>query len=128
MDIGCVKTPRDSFYFLEALGIGVFADGMKKYKPEEGKSVVRSIQTAVETITEYQPKFFHLTLDGEDLSGSYVLVEIMNTPTMGLRYKLAPRCQSRRRPFRPGHDPRQPARELFALRGRRVVGKFGAFP
>ena len=44
----------------------------------------------METLDQYQPKFFHLNLDGEDLSGSYVLVEVMNTPTLGMRYRLAP--------------------------------------
>jgi diacylglycerol kinase family enzyme len=90
MDIGCVMIEQESFYFLEAMGVGVFADGMKRYNPENGKSILRSIQSARETLAGYQPKFFHLSLDGEDLSGSYVLVEIMNTPTLGFRYRLAP--------------------------------------
>lgn len=90
MDMGRVKTGFGPYYFLEALGVGVFADAMKRYDPEEGKSIVRSLQTAVETLQGYQPKFFHLELDGEDLSGSYVLVEVMNTPTMGMRYQMAP--------------------------------------
>jgi diacylglycerol kinase (ATP) len=90
MDIGLVTTNGEPAYFLEALGIGVFADGMKRYNPENGKSILRSIQSAMETLKDYQPKFFHLNLDGQDLSGSYVLVEVMNTPTMGFRYRLAP--------------------------------------
>jgi diacylglycerol kinase (ATP) len=90
LDIGSVTMPQGTFYFLEAMGIGVFADGMKKYNPENGKSVLRSIQSAMETVKDYQPKFFHINLDGQDLSGSYLLVEVMNTPTMGLRYMLAP--------------------------------------
>jgi diacylglycerol kinase (ATP) len=90
LDVGHVVMPQGSAYFLEALGIGIFADGMKKYDPENGKSILRSIQTAIETVNEYQPKFFHLNLDGEDLSGSYLMVEAMNTPSMGLRYRLAP--------------------------------------
>jgi diacylglycerol kinase family enzyme len=93
LDIGRVTMPQGSFYFLEAMGIGVFADGMRKYNPENGKSILRSIQSAMETVKDYQPKFFHVNLDGEDLSGSYLLVEVMNTPTMGLRYMLAPDAQ-----------------------------------
>lgn len=90
IDIGCTQAPHGTFYFLEAMGIGIFADGMKKYNPEEGKSILRSIQSARETLREYQPKFFHINLDGEDFSGSYLLIEVMNTPTMGLHYRLAP--------------------------------------
>jgi len=90
LDIGRVQTTQGTFYFLEAMGIGVFADGMKKYNPENGKSIVRSLQSAMDTLKEYQPKFFHINLGGEDLSGSYLLVEVMNTPTFGFRYRLAP--------------------------------------
>jgi len=90
LDIGRVLMPHGPFYFLEAMGIGMFADGMNKYKPEDGKSILRSLQSARETLREYQPKFFHVNLDGEDFSGSYLLLEVMNTPTMGLHYMLAP--------------------------------------
>lgn len=93
LDLGRMTMPQGTFYFLEAMGIGVFADVMKKYNPANGKSVLRSIQSAMETMKDYQPKFFHLILDGEDLSGSYLLVEAMNTPTMGLRYMLAPNAK-----------------------------------
>ena len=90
MDIGCVVTPRGTEYFLEAMGIGVFADALEKYNPEDGKSVVRAIQTLRKTLNDYQPKFFHVNVDGQDLSGSYLLFEVMNTPTMGYHYLLAP--------------------------------------
>lgn len=90
LDIGCVETPQGKYYFLEAMGIGMWADGMKKYQPENGKSLVRSAQSAVETLREYQPKFFHFSLDGDDLSGSYLMFEVMNTPSMGFRYTVAP--------------------------------------
>jgi diacylglycerol kinase family enzyme len=93
MDIGCVKTPRGTNYFLEAMGIGVFADILEKYNPEDGKSVVRATQTLVATLNDYQPKFFHVNVDGQDLSGSYVLFEVMNTPTMGYHYMLAPEAE-----------------------------------
>ncbi len=90
MDIGCVATPRGTEYFLEAMGIGVFADALEKYNPEDGKSVIRSLQTLRNVLNDYQPKFFHVNVDGEDFSGSYLLFEVMNTPTMGYHYLLAP--------------------------------------
>lgn len=93
MDIGCVTTPQGTEYFLEAMGIGVFADALEKYNPEDGKSVVRAIQTLRRTLIDYQPKFFHVNVDGEDFSGSYLLFEVMNTPTMGYHYLLAPEAK-----------------------------------
>ena len=90
LDIGRMLTSEGPEYFLEAMGVGVFADILKRYRPEIGKSIPRSIQAILETLKDYQPKFIHINLDGEDLSGSYLLLEVMNTPTVGLRYMLAP--------------------------------------
>jgi diacylglycerol kinase family enzyme len=90
LDIGCVTTPRGTDYFLEAMGIGMFADILERYNPEDGKSIARSIQSLLQTLNNYQPKFFHVNVDGQDLSGSYILFEVMNTSTMGYHYLLAP--------------------------------------
>jgi len=90
LDLGRVKTPQGTEYFLEAMGVGMFADMMRRYRPEIGKSIPRGVQTMMDTLKDYQPKYIHIKLDGEDLSGSYVLLEVMNTPTVGLRFRLAP--------------------------------------
>lgn len=93
LDIGCVTTPHGVNYFLEAMGIGMFADLLEKYNPEDGKSIGRAMQTLLKTLNDYQPKFFHVNVDGQDFSGSYILFEVMNTPTMGYHYRLAPDAQ-----------------------------------
>lgn len=90
MDIGRVTTPDGEEYFLEAMGIGMFADVMKKYKPEDGKSIPRGIETILETLKDYQPKFFHINMDGRDLSDNYLMCEVMNTPTLSFHVTLAP--------------------------------------
>jgi len=89
-DLGRVKSSQSTEYFLEAMGVGMFADMMRRYRPEIGKSIPRGIKTILNTLKDYQPKYIHVVLDGEDLSGSYVLLEVMNTPTVGLRFRLAP--------------------------------------
>lgn len=90
LDIGRVQTPDGPAYFMEAMGAGAFADVLKRYDPKDGKSIPRTIQSMLDTLKNYQPKFFHINLDGQDLSGSYFMIEVMNTPAMGLRYMLAP--------------------------------------
>lgn len=94
MDMGRVITPQGTEYFLEAMGIGAFADVMEKYKPEEGKSLARGVGTMMNTLNTYQAKFFHINVDGEDLSGSYFMCEVMNTPTVSYRFTLAPDAQA----------------------------------
>jgi diacylglycerol kinase family enzyme len=93
LDIGCLTTPRGIDYFLEAMGIGVFADILEKYNPEDGKSIGRAIQSLLNTLNDYQPKYFHVNVDGQDFSGSYILFEVMNTSTMGFHYVLAPEAK-----------------------------------
>lgn len=93
MDMGRVVTPEGTEYFLEALGVGAFADVMEKYNPEEGKSLARGVGTMLNTLNSYEPKFFHINVDGEDLSGSYFMCEVMNTPTVSYRFTLAPDAQ-----------------------------------
>ncbi len=90
MDMGRVVTPDGVEYFLEAMGIGMFADVMEKYNPEDGKSIPRGIETILSTLNDYQPKFFHVNVDGEDLSDSYLMCEVMNTPTLSFHVTLAP--------------------------------------
>jgi diacylglycerol kinase family enzyme len=90
INIWKVSTPHGPNYFIEAMGIGVFADILENYRPDEGKSIRRGVQTIRKILNGYQPKFFHINVDGQDFSGSYLLCEVMNTPTMGFHFMLAP--------------------------------------
>jgi diacylglycerol kinase (ATP) len=93
IDFWEVTTPHGRDYFIEALGFGGGADAMEKYDPEKGKSVLRGIHTLLQTLNGYQPKFFHINVDGQDFSGSYFLCEVMNTPTVGHHFMLAPEAK-----------------------------------
>jgi diacylglycerol kinase (ATP) len=93
-DIGRLRAPWGEEYFLESLGIGFYASILKAYEPEKGKSIRRGIESILEGLNEYEePKNFQILLDGHDLSGDYMLVEILNTPTIGPRLRLAPRAR-----------------------------------
>jgi len=93
INIWRVITPHGPDYFIEAMGIGVFADILENYRPEEGKSLRRGVQTLRKVLNGYQPKFFHINVDGVDFSGSYLLCEVMNAPTLGFHFTLAPDAQ-----------------------------------
>jgi diacylglycerol kinase (ATP) len=90
LDLGRVRGPWGAGYFLEAMGFGLFAESLATYRPEDGKSVVRAVRALVETLLSHQARRRHLTLDGRDLSGEYLMVEVLNTPATGSRLKLAP--------------------------------------
>lgn len=93
MNIWQVSTPHGPDYFIEAMGIGVFADILENYRPEDGKSLRRGLQTLRRILNGYQPKFFHINVDGQDFSGSYLLCEVMNAPTLGFHFTLAPEAR-----------------------------------
>jgi diacylglycerol kinase (ATP) len=89
-DLGCVRAPWGASWFLEAFGFGLFAYGMAHYAPAQGKSLFRALRATVRALTRYEARSWQLELDGEDISGRYLNVELMNTAAMGLRLPLAP--------------------------------------
>lgn len=90
LDLGHVRGPWGEGYFLEAAGFGLFAEVLANYQPERGKSVLRAVTALMETLLRHQPCHRKLSLDGLDLSGEYLMVEVLNTPATGSRLKLAP--------------------------------------
>ncbi len=92
IDLGLVEGMNGAYDFIESFGCGLYADTLAAYHPEEGKSIARGLRSISETIDSYEPRFYQLWLDGEDISGDYLLVEAMNTPTLGPRINLCPQA------------------------------------
>jgi diacylglycerol kinase (ATP) len=90
LDIGYMRGPWGEDYFLEGAGWGLFADALTDYAPEQGKSVTRGLGTIIKTLTGYKVYDCQMALDGQDISGSYILVEALNTTAIGPRLQLAP--------------------------------------
>ena len=89
-DVGIVTAPWGRDFFVEACGFGLYAEGLKIYDPNEGRSLLRSISSIIETINEFEAQSCRITLDGQDISGTYRMFEIMNTNRFGPWIKLAP--------------------------------------
>jgi diacylglycerol kinase family enzyme len=89
-DVGVVTAPWGTDYFIEACGFGLYADGLKIYDPNNGRSLLRSISSIIETINEFEAHSCQITLDGNDISGTYRMFEVLNTPRFGPWIKLAP--------------------------------------
>lgn len=91
-DIGRVSSPWGQDYFLEGLGFGFFADLLATYDPNKGKSVLRSVEAVLEVLPGYQAYHSCLKIDGQEYTGNYMLVEVLNTTTIGPRLKFAPQA------------------------------------
>ena len=89
-DLGLIRAPWGEARFLEAFGVGLFAEGLRQYSPDERKSLMRMAEAALETLTQAEAREWQCELDGRDLSGRYLILEVMNTQAMGLRLRLAP--------------------------------------
>jgi diacylglycerol kinase (ATP) len=89
-DVGIVTAPWGKDFFVEACGFGLYANGLAIYDPNEGRSLLRSIASIIETINEFEAHTCQITLDGEDISGTYRMFEVMNTNRFGPWIKLAP--------------------------------------
>jgi diacylglycerol kinase (ATP) len=91
-DVGMIRAPWGEDIFLEAAGYGLFATALADYDPAKGKSILRGIDSVIKTLRNYQALYNRIVLDGQDISGEYLLVEAFNTPSVGPRIKLAPKA------------------------------------
>jgi diacylglycerol kinase (ATP) len=89
-DLGYLNAPWGVDYFLEAFGVGFFADTLARYNPQDGKSVLRGLSAAASTLANYDADYYEMRLDGKDISGHYLMVEVLNTTAFGPRLKFAP--------------------------------------
>lgn len=89
-DVGRVTAPWGVHFFLEALGFGFYADTLVAYEPEKEKSILRAVSAFTQTLPDYKAQPFSMVLDGEAISGDFLLVEVLNTTAFGPRLKVAP--------------------------------------
>jgi diacylglycerol kinase (ATP) len=89
-DLGHVSAPWGEDYFMEGAGFGFFAEVLARYEPEKGKSVTRSVKSLVEALTQGYGQKTTVHLPQQDISGEFLLVEILNAHAIGPRLKFAP--------------------------------------
>ena len=97
-DAGVAKRPWGSRYFIEAFGVGLFActipvadesRTLARLKDADAK-VAYAQEMLRERLVRCPPHDLQLTLDGRDMSGTYVLFEAMNMEFVGPNLYLAP--------------------------------------
>lgn len=96
--VGRVATPWGAMRFVESVGVGVFTELVTRGDSEvnesttglTGHAIDRALLLLQRIVAERAPRFRRLGLDGSDLSGEYLLVEVMNMPLVGPNIPLAP--------------------------------------
>jgi diacylglycerol kinase (ATP) len=98
VDAASVAGPWESTCFVEGLGVGLFAWVMPKATKDKTLSRMEDPKQAVayalkllrKRLRNHPPKRVNATLDGKDISGDYLLFEVLNTPFVGPNLYLAP--------------------------------------
>lgn len=98
LDVGIANGPWGRRRFTEGLGVGVFAwilpeadaSGTLASLEEADHKITYALQMLKDRLQACPPITLRATLDGDDLSGDYVLFEAMNTQYIGPNLYLAP--------------------------------------
>ena len=98
-DVGRIykKDDANPIFFLEGVGYGLFPYLMLEMKKQDKESIENpqmKMQAALELLHQivlaYKPRPCELEVDGINLSGKFLLVEILNTRSIGPNLLLAP--------------------------------------
>jgi diacylglycerol kinase family enzyme len=99
-DVGIATGPWGTRPFVECIGVGLFASTMSRldarrnieltHVDNPGDKLTSVVEILLQRLDERPVKRVTVLLDGEDLSGEYLLVEAMNTKYVGPGLNLAP--------------------------------------
>ncbi len=99
-DVGLVRGPWGKTRFIEGLGAGLFANAISQLDARDDVTFGRNdnrdekkasaLRWMKERVWDWPARELQITLDGEDLSGEYVLLQVMNIQHIGPGLRLAP--------------------------------------
>lgn len=98
IDIGCIHHLQEATFFIEGFGFGVIPCMMKEVKAMKkaskqvtpGKKMEMAVKTLHKVILSYPARNCRIEADGVVRDGKFLLVEIMNTRSIGPNLFLAP--------------------------------------
>jgi len=96
-DLGIARGPWGESYFIESFGVGLLAqmfspqDGpSSQATPDLGSEPSAFYRRAAALAAAYPNCPLKIAIDGQDVSGDYLLLEVMNTKFIGTNFYLAP--------------------------------------
>jgi diacylglycerol kinase (ATP) len=103
-DAAVAKGPWGSKYFIEAFGVGLFAETM--FRIDDGQhphvlhaedpeaEISAALKVLKKQLSSYPAKELTVRLDGRDLSGDYYMLEALNVRYLGPNLDLVPRGET----------------------------------
>jgi diacylglycerol kinase (ATP) len=99
IDLGTTRGPWGQTHFLESVGAGLLSDtiadidhgesGFVNELDDSDSRVIAAVQVFERMVRTATPVSYQVTLDGYDLAGEYLLVEVMNVAAAGPNLRLA---------------------------------------
>ena len=93
LDVGIAKGPWGERYFIEGIGAGVFATLLTKPSNPKLKKRRNAVETGMrrlqDIVARCEPLEVSARLDGEDISGRYLMMEAVNLRYVGPNLHLA---------------------------------------
>lgn len=93
IDLGTVNSTLGDEGFLEGFGVGVFAYVVGERATKKHKKIQRGLELIADTLEKYEPRHFMIEVDGNDLSGDYLLIAAMNVRSFGPALGFAPHAR-----------------------------------
>lgn len=100
-DVGQVTGLRETHYFIESFGFGIFPKLMRvldKMNTNQIDTAAQEFQLALDTLLKlsrkYKPVPFNMQINGQTITGKAILIEIMNISCLGPNLKLSPGADS----------------------------------
>jgi diacylglycerol kinase family enzyme len=99
LDVGVAKGPWGERYFVEGIGTGLFArllasGGGERIRKSKTKTPKEKVDNALRRLKaraqRMKPLEIEASLDGQDISGRYLMVEAVSIPYVGPNLFLAP--------------------------------------
>ena len=98
LDAGIAAGPWGERYFIEGIGAGLFANLLAEPRSERLKERGAAVEAGLRRLREHalhsEPLEIAARLDGEDISGSYILFEAINIAYIGPNLHLAQEGQT----------------------------------
>lgn len=98
MDIGRVKGIGEVSFFIEGMGCGIFPRLLEvmgeKDEEEKQDEITQSLKELLKIIKSYQAQEAIIIADKEEITGKFLLLELMNIRFIGPNVELAPNART----------------------------------
>lgn len=93
LDIGVASGSWGERYFCESAGVGWFSAALQIGVSEDEKEPEYAVPVLRKCLAAYQPRQWTVTIDGQDASGEYLSIDVMNAKYFGPNLKLGPKAE-----------------------------------